>query len=463
MNNHISSKYQISHQNKGYSNKYPLLKETQKILDRAKSEGFALPTDHTIAGMNVLIREKIKNGIWNKLDDFFQYSYNSNPSFKNNTDFTAENWVTVDCSVANIPTIAPDGSSITSKLIASENQTVHYLWNLNNPNPVFQGDTFTYSIYAKAAELSKFQLQIRSSTYPSASFNLSTGTYNLTENSNAENSSAEIKYTGNGWYKCSITHTYTDAPQGNMLLRIYNMDELGNKEYIGNNSDGVYIWGIQFDSGSEAKPFIPDLKNFSRINWKKPESDLATVHGGCTYTAQGWEGNGIDGIMRLNNPNPSNSKFKLNNAGLGGVQYKLSSIQSNSVSKTLAHELNYDLVSIHEQGIIRNRLNQGMTNLRENNSSVGLGELGFKYFRDNTPLYRDYICKTEKFTANIDNDIPTIDNFEMTHFSRVHYDAYSNLGISCYLQGAALNDSEIETFRTLYNNYLEKINLPQIA
>ena len=461
MNNYISRKYQISHQNKGYCNKYPLLKETQKIIDRAKSEGFALPPDNTIAGMNVLIREKIKNGIWNKLDDFFQYSYNSNPSFKNNTDFTVENWVTVDCSVVNIPTIAPDGSSIASKLIASENQSGHYLWNLNNPNTVFQGDTFTYSIYAKAAELSKFQLQVRSSTYPSASFNLSTGSYNLTENSSVNNSSAKIKYVGDGWYKCSITHTYTDAPQGNMLLRVYNLDEVGNKEYIGNNSDGIYIWGLQFDFGSEAKPFIPDLKNFSRINWKKPESDLATIHGGCIYTAQGWEGNGIDGYLKLNNPKQPNSKYTLHDACLGAVQYKTSTVHSNSVAKRLCSAFHNDTMTILEGGptSTRHRINS------TSNMGTGLdtGGLGFKYLKDTAALERLAINKSIVSTSSTQNDAPDSDGSIATHFTAKLYDYYTNLGISCYMQGAALTNNQTQIFRTLYNNYLGKLNLPQIA
>ena len=61
--------------------------------------------------------------------------------------------------------------------------------------------------------------------------------------------SGNIENYGNGWYRCSMTQTYT-AGQGNLTL---TMDSDTNPAM------DVYLWGTQFEVGSYQSSYIPSF------------------------------------------------------------------------------------------------------------------------------------------------------------------------------------------------------------
>ncbi|GGB83924.1 hypothetical protein GCM10007424_24920 [Flavobacterium suaedae] len=450
MNNHISSKYQISHQNKGYSNKYPLLKETQKILDRAKSEGFALPSDNTIAGINVLIREQIKNGIWNKLDDFFQYSYNNENNYiPDSSNFASNSWPSGNATKTpnTIETTAPDGTYSACKFDDTNavGEEPANIVKINNKAP---SNNNVFSIYTKAGTgTSQRRFRLRNHTLgqalPIVRLDYTTG-----EIFTSSGNEWTVEYIGDGWYRLSFTFT---ASEGDHIW-LYNGRT--DPEPLGN--DIWYIWGAKIESGDMPTGFKYDMYEFSKINWKKPESELATVYGGCSYTSIGWEGDGNDGYIdtQFNPSHINTNKYQLNDASISLVVHK---------EYTIPGRTNLTGLTINSNNWIGNadnlshRINTGYYP----DTSVDFSGVGLKSMIRYGEFDCSYINRDNLQQRQVESNIYYGWNDTQKLLRRL--DSYGDAGICCFFAGKSLSYAETQIFRTLYNNYLEKINLPQIA
>lgn len=456
MNNYISSKYQITHQNKEYSNKYPLLKETQKILDRAKSEGFALPPDNTIAGMNVLIREKIKSGIWNKLDDFFQFAHDTENNYVSNNSFLeSDTWISGYATKTpyTTETTAPDGTYNACKFddtsaVGEEPAT------LQKQNNFVQSTKNVFSIYTKAGigtteRLFRLRNDTTSLAYNPVRLNYETGelSYYISEEHDNFNP-WYADYIGEGWYR--LYYAFNANPGDN--IRIYP----GRHSSESSGNDIWYIWGPKIEPGNTPTDFKYDMHEFSKINWKKPEGNLAVIHGGCTYTAQGWEGNGVDGyIDTLFNPSHINTnKYQLNDASISLVVHKEYIIPGRSNLTGLTINSNNWIGNADN---LSHRINTGYYP----DTSVDFSGTGLKSMN----RYNEFDCSFINRDNLQEREVESNINYGWDDTQKLlrRLDSYGDAGICCFFTGKALSYTETQTFRTLYNNYLGKINLPQIA
>jgi hypothetical protein len=160
-------------------------------------------------------------------------------------------WSSGHATITANATTAPDGSSNADKLVTDATvSTQHYrLQNFAN-GAVADNSNVTFSVYAKAAEFSRVELQIgpKSGGTQSDSFNLSSGTA-ITNNRNPVISSV-----GSGWYRCSITVNMgsgASVPKAVILL----VDNTGNDFFNGDGTSGLYIWGAQLEVGSQATEY----------------------------------------------------------------------------------------------------------------------------------------------------------------------------------------------------------------
>lgn len=203
------------------------------------------------------------------------------------------------------------------------------------------------------------------------------------------------------------------------------------------------------------------LSNFSRINWKRPFNMPATVNGGCLYTIQGWEGNGIDGYLALNNTRPDNSNYQFLNGGFGGVMYKEPTISPNSVGRQFICAVYAERLSINLANGTRQRIHTTSNLLTATTNAT---QIGLKYISMTTTGERNWVSvgnPNQILTAS--NDVSDIFNIDQAHFANVAFSYYNNSGASCYLQGSALSYAETQTFRSIYNSYLNNIGLTQFA
>ncbi len=143
-------------------------------------------------------------------------------------------------------TTSPDGSTTASKIVGASPDQV-------GNKRVFQTVTlldsteYTYSLYAKASELSGVRVLIGTNvegvySNGNAKFDLSNGTVN--------SGTGTITDVGNGWYRISATmNTSSDQRAYRLFANTGNFNAGG--------SESFYYWGPQVESGNFETSYIP--------------------------------------------------------------------------------------------------------------------------------------------------------------------------------------------------------------
>lgn len=114
--------------------------------------------------------------------------------------------------------IPPNGSTDTRRL--------------QNPVTLVSGQTYTYSIYAKAGGITSFSLGSRDGGIGSSTFNLSAVTATGT---------GTITSVGNGWYRCSFYGTSDGSSTRTYQIQV---------SQTGDAVKNIYFWGAQVEMGA---------------------------------------------------------------------------------------------------------------------------------------------------------------------------------------------------------------------
>ena len=129
----------------------------------------------------------------------------------------------------------------------------------NNNNGLSKFFTITagiqsYSIFAKAGEINILQVGFGGSfgnTY--ANVNLTNGVVEV-----ESNQTTIVSDFGNGWYRITSIAT-SSSTTGYWFINIGDDPNMGrNANYIGNASDGLFVWGAQTEQQAYATSYIPN-------------------------------------------------------------------------------------------------------------------------------------------------------------------------------------------------------------
>ena len=146
-------------------------------------------------------------------------------------------WVRFNVNASSNAILAPDGTLTADKLTENNADNFHRI-----RQGITSGVTGVFSVFLKAAERTRVNLGT-SDTNLIADFDLSAGS--------VVSGTGSIEPFGDGWYRCSISATFTTS--GPFLLLRNSSSEF----YTGDGTSGIYLWGAQLEAGSFPTSYIP--------------------------------------------------------------------------------------------------------------------------------------------------------------------------------------------------------------
>ena len=146
-------------------------------------------------------------------------------------------WVRFNVNASSNAILAPDGTLTADKLTENDADNFHRI-----RQGITSGVTGVFSVFLKAAERTRVNLGT-SDTNLIADFDLSAGS--------VVSGTGSIEPFGDGWYRCSISATFTTS--GPFLLLRNSSSEF----YTGDGTSGIYLWGAQLEAGSFPTSYIP--------------------------------------------------------------------------------------------------------------------------------------------------------------------------------------------------------------
>jgi hypothetical protein len=168
-------------------------------------------------------------------------------------DFTDASW-TLGRAVVALDAVGPDGVANSAATLTDNSATGSNTSYIDETFTVSTSTAYTFSIFAKADQLSDVHLRAIGFTTPAEGgvyFDLSAGAVGTEDTGYTGN----IQNFGNGWYRCSLTFT-TDAADTSGTVRVFIAD--GESLVVDlDGTSSILIYGAQFEAGSTPSSYMP--------------------------------------------------------------------------------------------------------------------------------------------------------------------------------------------------------------
>ena len=165
-----------------------------------------------------------------------------------------ESWYSVNTTTSANSGTDPAGTSLADKIVATTTNGQHFFAADGASYPVTAGNTYTISIYVKAAGVDHVRIDWGGSTgVGNIYYNLSTGT--VGDILSGTGITASIEKLPNGWYRLVTSKTMSSSGTSGGYFVLCNAAN-SNANWAGNGTSGVFAYGAQFESGSKATSYI---------------------------------------------------------------------------------------------------------------------------------------------------------------------------------------------------------------
>ena len=166
-------------------------------------------------------------------------------------------WNKAALSVTANSIVSPNGQT-TADLLSEDSTTSSHVLSQSAPS-VIAGQPHTFSVFAKAASHTSFQMIFSVTAFGDNIF----ANFQLTGSGSVGTSSgvtASIQSLSDGWYRCSITISNPSGGTGGSIGIASNNNNSSSvrlPSYQGNNAQVVHIWGAQLERHPSAREYIP--------------------------------------------------------------------------------------------------------------------------------------------------------------------------------------------------------------
>jgi hypothetical protein len=155
-------------------------------------------------------------------------------------DFSNASWTKSNSSVSSNQATSPDGGLNAYKFIENNVNTYH---RVANTLTITNGVTYSTSIFVKKSERKYVRF---ASAYGSGD---ALSDFDL-ENGVVLSGNGEIENYGNGWFRISNTFTADATFTSINAFQLFLLNDNQTRDYLGDGTSGVYIWGAQVEQGS---------------------------------------------------------------------------------------------------------------------------------------------------------------------------------------------------------------------
>jgi len=295
-------------------------------------------------------------------------------------------WIKTRSSITSNSVTAPNGTLTADKLVDNTVDDAHRFIGTGFSTTSVN---YTASIFVKKDEIKYAYLRVNDSggTYISGTFDLQDGIV-----TQEENGDLSIENFGNGWYR--IIGTAISNANGLSYLELRTSKTPIYSNYIGNGSDGLYIWGAQLEQGSYATSYIPTSGATATRNAetasKSGLSSYINSSEGVLYAEVDFSKSGFETLSiskSMNNrvviarafPSPNVIRAIVVSNGTVNTQVDYS-VQNDGFHK-VAITYNQSTFSLYVNGVLIGT--EAMTNFSENMDSVSLTQ----YIGSVNPFY----------------------------------------------------------------------------